>query len=138
MKDKALELMAASNHCVISTIGPDNQPEAALVGFSEDKDLKILIGTGSDTRKCKNIASNPNVAVVIADEQRKLEVQYEGKAVIYKAEDIKDRLEAHFKKLPSARARLNDPNQAWIIIEPNWIRFADLSQGYKLEEMRLP
>jgi general stress protein 26 len=136
MKEKVLQLMASNIHCVNSTIGPESQPQSAIVGFSEDANLGILIGTGKDSRKYKNIASNPKVAIVIADEEQKLEVQYEGIAKVCKADEIEERLNIHFKKLPGTRARLNDPSQAWVIVRPSWVRYVDANEGLKFEESR--
>ena len=135
MKEKALKLMASKEHAVISTLSLDNQPQSALVGFSEDDSLGLVIGTYKTSRKHKNIIANPLVSVVIADEDEKIEVQYEGKAQIIDADKLGDRLRLHLHKLPSAEKRLNDPNQAWIKITPTWVRFVDLSKGFEFEEM---
>jgi len=135
MKEKILKLMAVNNHCVISTIGPDGEPQSALVGFSEDEEFNLVIGTYKDSRKLSNIKSNSKVAVVIASEENKLEVQYEGHAKIVDAEELGDRLGLHFKKLPAAEKRLQDPNQAWIKIIPSWARFVDANYSpVKYEE----
>jgi len=136
MKEKSLELMSNSSHCVASTLGPNGNPQSALVGFSEDKDLGIVIGTYRDSRKLQNILKNPQIAIVIADEQRKLEIQYEGLASIVTISELGSRLDEHFHKLPAAKKRLNDPNQAWIKVAPIWVRFVDASQSpIKYEEM---
>ena len=135
MKDKTLKLMAASKHCVISTIGPDGEPQSALVGFSEDEELNLVIGTYKNSRKFSNIKGDSKVAVVIASEENKLEIQYEGHAKIVDAEELGDRLGFHFKKLPAAEKRQQDPNQAWIKVTPSWVRFVDANYSpVKYEE----
>jgi len=137
MKDKVLELLKVNNHCVISSVNSAGTPESALVGFSEDDDLVIVIGTQKDSRKYSNISSNPQVSIVVADEEKNLEVQYEGEARIVAAEELGDRLNIHFEKLPTAGRRLSDPNQAWVKVEPHWIRFVDASTSpISYEEMR--
>lgn len=137
MKEKVLALMSSMDHCVISSIGSDDKPQFAFVGFSEDENLELVIGTSKESRKCKNILANPNVSVVIADVEKKLEIQYEGQAEIINATKLAERLELHFKKVPAAAKRLSDPNQVWIKISPEWIRYVDANEiPMKFEEMR--
>jgi general stress protein 26 len=125
MKDRALKLMTSCKHCTISSLGEDGKPQSAFVGFSEDKDFNLVIGTYRDSRKYKNISERPAVSIVVADENKRLEVQYEGNARIINPMELRERLKIHFQKLPSAEKRINDPNQAWVLIEPTWIRFVD-------------
>ena len=135
MKEKSLELMSNSSHCVVSTLGPNGNPQSALVGFSEDKDFGVVIGTYGDSRKLQNIIKNPQIAIVIADEEKKLEIQYEGRASVVTISELGARLGEHFQKLPAAKKRLNNPNQAWIKVVPTWVRFVDASQSpIKYEE----
>ena len=136
MKDKVLKLMASNIHCVISTLSPESEPQSALVGFSEDEQLCLVIGTSRDSRKHRNISAHPQVSIVVADEQRKLEVQYEGEAKVLSPSQLGDRLKLHFKKLPTTEKRLQDPNQVWINISPVWVRYVDASVSpVKYEEM---
>ena len=136
MKEKSLELMSNSSHCVVSTLGPNGNPQSALVGFSEDEDLGLVIGTYKDSRKLQNIIKNPQVAIVISDEEKKLEIQYEGRASAVTISELGPRLVKHFQKLPAAKKRLNDPNQAWIKVVPIWVRFVDANRSpIKYEEM---
>ena len=130
--------MASNIHCVISTLSPEKMPQSALVGFSEDSDMRLVIGTYKNSRKWHNIASNPHVSVVIADEHQKLEVQYEGSAKLVTVDELSERLKMHFQKLPGVEKRINDPNQAWISIEPTWVRYVDASASpIQYEEMSI-
>jgi general stress protein 26 len=136
MKEKVLEFMAASDHCVISTCGPENKPQSAFVGFSEDGNLELVIGTNKKSRKYQNLANNPYISIVIADRDKRLEIQYEGQAKAMTAEELGERLNLHFKKIPVAEKRLSDSDQAWIKILPVWIRYVDANfSPMKFEEM---
>jgi NTP pyrophosphatase (non-canonical NTP hydrolase) len=67
MKDRALKLMTSCKHCTISSLGEDGKPQSAFVGFSEDKDFNLVIGTYRDSRKYKNISERPAVSIVVSE-----------------------------------------------------------------------
>ena len=51
---------------VISTIHPQTlQPESALIAFAQTPELELIFETQSNTRKYKNLQSNPKVSLVI-------------------------------------------------------------------------
>src|ERR1700757_5048617 len=88
LKDSILEFIADYSLCVISTVGQDAKPEAAIVGFSHTEQLELIIGTSNKSRKYANLLQNSHVAIVIGDEIG--EVQYEGKVEILPNGDFKD------------------------------------------------
>lgn len=125
MKDKILEVMSKNKHCVISTVGPNGSSQSALVGFSVNDDLEIVFGTNSYTRKYKNILRNPNVSLVISLEEKKLSVQYEGRAEQLRGDELISRVGLHYDNGGAAIERLKDPSQVYFKIVPKWVRFVD-------------
>lgn len=116
------EFMSLSQTCVLSTVR-DNSPQSATVGFSVDDDFNILIVTNSSTRKALNISKNPSVSIVVGFEGSKT-VQIEGVASAVSAEELGDRLDYHFEKVPAARKHASE-NQTFFMIKPNWLRYTD-------------
>lgn len=130
MKGKTLRLMEKNDYCVLSTVSSSGQPQSALVGFSNDSNFVLTIGTGNDTRKWRNIISNPKVSIVVTE--GKVTVQYEGTAAPLEGEELKQRKAAHFAKLPGAKKYESDPSQAYLKIVPTWVRYTDTSQDPQL------
>lgn len=113
--------------CVIATVNSMGQPQAATVGFSVDDELKILFATNQDTRKSANIAKNAKVAMTFGFEGVKT-VQFEGHASLVSKEDLGERLEAHYEKLPNARRHALKAGEIYYLITPTWLRFTDYTQ----------
>jgi len=113
--------------CVIATINEKGEPSAATVGFSHEEDFSILFGTNRATRKYKNLQVNPKVALVIGTEGVAT-VQYEGIARNVTAEELGERLNHHFEKVPGAKRFVGDANQTYFIITPTWLRFTNYAE----------
>ena len=112
--------------CVLATLGSDNQPMAATVGFSHRPDFSIIIATNKKTRKYQNLKNNPKVAIVVSVTAPKT-VQYEGIAKELTAEELGERLEQHFKKVPMAKKMAGESGQSYFVITPTWLRLTDYS-----------
>ena len=108
--------------CVLSTVNSRGYPEAAFVGYTNNRDHEIMIGTSSKSRKFQNLLQNKAVAIVIADHTG--EVQYEGHAKVITSSDYEALIaEGRFDKLPGLDKYRNDPTQVYVSIKPTWIRF---------------
>jgi general stress protein 26 len=133
LQQKILEFLKTHKDCVISTVSPENTPEAATVGFSENDDLTLTIGTSRDSRKFANIANNPRVAVVVGFSGN-ITVQYEGVARELADPELSARLAAHFIKVPEAQ-KYNDPSQTYLTITPTWVRYTNYANNPDIEEL---
>ena len=134
LKQEVLEVVSRHTLCVISTVGEQNKPESAIVGFSCDDNLELLIGTSETTRKYRNLRSNPHVAVVIGDEQA--EIQYEGTARTLDKTREDKRIQALFDEVPGASKYRDDPSQVYLLITPTWLRLTVHEDPNRVEEMR--
>ena len=103
------------------------QPGAATVGFSLHNDNTLLIGTSNKTRKYANLISNPNVAFVVGTEGFQT-VQIQGTAKEYSKQELADKIELHFEKVPSSKRFADNGDQCWFVITMNWLRFTDFTQ----------
>jgi general stress protein 26 len=136
-KEEILDFINWQELCVISTTHQNNTPEAAVVGFSSNEKLEILVGTSVKSRKYANIQRKPQVALVIGYAE-KISVQLEGTAKEVTGEDLTPYLEDHFRKLPRTRKYLDSPDQRWILIIPKWLRYTDANQKpYFVQEIIL-
>lgn len=81
-KNLAWQFLTQQGMCTIATISPENTPEAASVAFFMDHDWTIYIVTHPESRKLKNISSNPKVAIVAGTTLIPQTVQIEGTAEI--------------------------------------------------------
>ncbi len=123
-KEDAKRFLEDKFLCVMSSVNDQGNPESAVVAFSENEKLEILIGTSKESRKFQNIAKRPNVALVFGfDGDRSL--QYEGKVRMPAEDELQERLKYHFYKQPGAKRYLNDTSQVYVIVEPVWVRLVE-------------
>lgn len=134
-KDKILEFLKAHEECVIATVNAQGLPQAAVMGFSENNKLELMLATHSNTRKFKNISRHPYVAIVVGFEGTAT-VQYEGRVRVLEGKELQERQIAHFRKLPDAEKYKNDP-EVYMSVTPTWVRYTDYSQKEgQIEELR--
>lgn len=120
-----LDFIHAYDLCVLSTTNAEGNSESALVGFSENDNFELLIGTTTSSRKYANIRANMNVSIVIGWSEG-ICVQYEGTSrVLQKGEKLDSYLQNHFSKLPGAKKYKDNAEQCYIVIEPRWLRYTD-------------
>lgn len=135
-KQKVFDLMKDNFLCVFSSLGPDGQPQSAVVGFSEDSDGKLVIGTRKTSRKYQNVLRDPRVSIVIGWDERKT-VQYEGLAHEATGDERTKYQDLHVAKHPINAKFKDDPNEAYIVIEPVWVRYTDASVSpWQVEEVK--
>ncbi len=127
--------LLSQDTCVLATITEDGKPMAATVGFSHGVDFSIIVATNESTRKYKNLKKNPTVALVVGVVLPRT-VQYEGVAKEVTKEELGDRLEKHFEKVPNAKRFAGDSGQRYFVITPEWLRLTDYSASEPIFETR--
>lgn len=138
-KQNVLAFIKTKPHTIISTIGPNNQPESALIGFGETDDLELIFGTYNTSRKYKNLQKNNKVALVIGWDEDFITVQYEGVASELTAKEIEKYVPLYHKKVPAAAAYTSHPAQTYWKVSPVWIRYSNLSgDEEKIVEFTFP
>jgi general stress protein 26 len=136
-KDAVFQLMREEHLCVLSTLGPNGQPQSAVVGFSEDSDGKIVIGTSIKSRKYHNIKRDPKVSLVIGWDNRKT-IQYEGLAHEVHGDEREAAQELHVAKHPENVKFKDLLDETYILIEPDWVRYTDASEEpWQVDEVDL-
>ncbi len=132
--NKIRDFLIKERLCVISSINGSGKPESALVAFSENDDIEILIGTSSESRKYKNIKNNKNVSLVFGFGGEKT-LQYEGLAKLVESNEVGQHIERHLQKNPGSQKYHEEPTQKYIMISPTWARLTKSEPGV-IEEVR--
>lgn len=130
-KDTVLDFLRIQSMATISTVAKNSdQPESALVAFTQTQDLEIVFESFVETRKWNNIQSNPRVAMVIGrglDEH--ITVQYEGVASLISDQEKEKYIQLFLDKdTPCTEQFLCDPRARLYKVSPTWIRYSDYTK----------
>ena len=118
-----------SNHhlAVIATCGTKKSPECAVVGYSLDGQLELVIATYQHTKKVANMGKKAKVALAIGSDKGAT-MQYEGIATQVKQKDLAHMAERHYALVPTAAKYVNTDSQILYRIQPCWIRLTEYRQ----------
>jgi nitroimidazol reductase NimA-like FMN-containing flavoprotein (pyridoxamine 5'-phosphate oxidase superfamily) len=122
---------------VISSYG-EEYPESAVVEYANDNCV-LVFDTDSSSRKYKNIVRNPNVSVVVGwdNDVEEETLQYEGKCTVLEGEELTHYKKVYFAKNPGAQKWENEPDTAYLKVEPVWVRHTDLKVfPWKISELQ--
>lgn len=126
-KDKVLNFIKHQELAVISTIGMDGKPSAAVIGFGETEDFELVFGTYNDSRKYANLMKNSDVAFVIGWDEN-ITVQYEGIAEELNESNSTKYKGYYFSKNPKSKEYESDPKERYFKVKPKWIRYTELNK----------
>jgi hypothetical protein len=121
---------------VISTIGRNGEPQAALINVAVLPDLFLVFETTCETRKSGNIERDPRVALVMGwDGQETL--QYEGLAERPEGRRQEAARDAFIAAFPAKSPDEHWPGNNYFIVAPCWLRFSSYYRPRFVEEYRL-
>ena len=130
--------MARQRLGVVSSIGPDGRPQAALVGIAVTPELEIVFDTVDASRKYANLTARPACAFVLGWSSEQT-VQLEGEAEELRGAELERYRRLYFDAWPDGRARLGWPGIVYFVVRPRWIRYSDYDRVPALiEEIRPP
>ena len=128
--------MARQRLGVVSSIGPDGRPQAALVGVAVTPELEIVFDTVDSSRKYANLMARPACAFVLGWSSEQT-VQLEGEAEELRGAELERYRRLYFDAWPDGRARLGWPGIVYFVVRPRWIRYSDYDRVPALiEEIR--
>jgi len=134
--EEVYRFMSGEQFAVLSTVGADEQPEAALVGFAVTPKLELVFDTVKQSRKYPNLKRNPRMAWVIGC-TTEVSVQYEGVAEELEGEELAKYKKTYFAKFLDGPARESWPGITYFVVRPSWVRFCDYNPAtLRIEEMR--
>lgn len=61
-----LDLLTRPVHAVLTTMGPDGQPQSSLV-WADVQDGAAVVNTTLERQKARNMAANPKVSLLVVD-----------------------------------------------------------------------
>jgi pyridoxine/pyridoxamine 5'-phosphate oxidase len=123
-REELLASLDKSRLGVLTTIGPDGGPQAALVGIAITPELEIIFDTVQKSRKAANLTREPRVAFVLGWEGEQT-VQYEGVARRISSTELGPYHEVYFHKFPDGPDRLKWEGIQYYVVTPKWIRYSD-------------
>ncbi|HET9400350.1 MAG TPA: pyridoxamine 5'-phosphate oxidase family protein [Candidatus Acidoferrales bacterium] len=126
-----LAYMRTQRLAVQSSVSADGKSQAAIVGFAVSDQFEIVFDTLQDTRKARNLRSNPAIALVIGGwtPGNERTVQFEGIADEPSGEDLERLKRTYYDVYPDGVARAKWPGLTYIRVKPTWLRFSDYNQN---------
>jgi len=131
-KTTVLNFLKEQPMATISTVAKgSNQPESALIAFTQTQDLEIVFESFIDTRKWRNLKTNPYVAFVIGwDTNKHITVQYEGIATPIPGSEAEKYIQLFLvKDTPCTEKFLRDPRVQLYKATPVWVRYSDYTMN---------
>ena len=138
--DEVVQAIAAGSHCTLASVSSRHRPHVATVIY-QAIGATLYVNTSRDSRKARNVADNPHVAVSIPIYRLPVEappstVQFQGRADIlaFDDPDIVPLLEA--ERLPNitSHGELDYPDGCFLRITPGK-RLTTYGLGMSLEQL---
>ena len=126
-----LDYMRTQRLAVQASVSAEGKAQAAVVGFAVNDRFEIFFDTLQNTRKVRNLRSNPAIALVIGgwtpgDERT---VQFEGIADEPSGDDLERLKKIYYEVYPDGIERAKWPGLTYIRVKPRWLRFSDYNQN---------
>lgn len=128
--DDVIAFIRAQTLGVVSTLGPDHQPQSAVVGIAVTERCELVFDSADSSRKIRNLRANPRVAVTIGGSmQDERTVQCDGVADEPAGAELERIRDTYFASYPDGRDRLSWPGITHVRVRPSWLRFSDYNQS---------
>jgi hypothetical protein len=136
-KAELYSFLRQRDSAVVSTLGPDGEPQAARIYIAATSDLELIFYTLQTNRKCLNLRRNPRLAAVVGwdDEQT---LQYEGIAFEVEGSALISTKDAFLHALPDRKQDVGWPGLTFFRVKPIWIRFSEYGRSWRVDEMTFP
>lgn len=108
---------------VVASLGPQGEPQAALVGLAVTDRGEVVFDSAPDARKVANIRRDSRAAVVVIV-QDEVTLQCEGSAGFPAGGDRQRCFDAYVSAFPEGRDRAED-GAVLIRLTPHWARISD-------------
>lgn len=114
--------------CVLATADKAGMPMCAVMAYAVKDDGSIILSTHTNSRKWRNMAANPQVALVFGWELTGFNVQMHGEAMLIdKGDEFSESEQFFFAQNPHAK-QFQTPDTAFVIVRPTWQRITDFDQ----------
>ena len=119
-RDDLYDFLRDQRYAVLATASPAG-PQAAIMGVTPTRSLELVFLTGRTSRKYANLLAEPRVALVLGSTEETT-VQYEGIAREVVGDALAPYAAAHRKRFPDGRAQAEQPEIAYFVVTPRWVR----------------
>lgn len=118
--------IAGQTLAVVSTLGPEGEPQAAVVGVAVSDRIELIFDSVDTSRKVRNLRRDPRVAMVIGGTmQDERSVQVDGVADEPGGAEGNRIRAAYFARWPDGRERLAWAGITHVRVIPLWVRWSD-------------
>lgn len=123
-RPELVEFLRRHRLAVVTSIGPDGAPQAAVVGFAVTDELEVVFDTLGGSRKAPNLRRDPRIAVVVGwDEEQTVQIQ--GLADEPSGAELVRLQQCYFQAYPDGPSRLSWPGITYFRVRPTWLRYSD-------------
>jgi len=121
---------------VVSSVGQDGSPQAAVVGVAFTSDGDAIFDTVASSRKALNLRRDPRASLVIWEGERT--VQMDGRVDEPSGTDREAILEVYLAVFPDGVERLRWEGITHFRFRPSWVRDSDFAAGPEPRILELP
>ena len=142
LTERIRRFMAAHTTLTLATLGSDGRPWAASLFYAEQSDLSLIFVSEPAVLHSRNIAGNPLVSAVIAEDRQAWQeiqgLQLSGSCALLQEHEQEAAWRVYADKFPFVHnnAQLAGQLQAggFYRIVPDWIRLTDNRRGFGHKE----
>ncbi len=122
-----LSFMRRQRFGVISSVGHDGRPQAAVVGLAFTGEGDAVFDTVGSSRKALNLRRDPRASLVLWEGERT--VQMEGRVDEPSGSDREAILKVYLTAFPDGVERLRWEGITHFRFRPSWVRDSDFGTG---------
>jgi hypothetical protein len=128
-RSELLKFLRSHQYAVQSSQSQETGVQAAVVGIAVSDTFDIVFDTVESSRKARNLALNPRIALVIGgtEDGHPQTVQYQGVAERISTVDKELVEDLYFRVFPDGLDRLAWKGIMHVRVRPHWIRYSDFS-----------
>ena len=127
-KQGLLKFLTTNRLGVLSTIGPEGEPQSALVGIAITPEFEIVFDCVARSRKFANLRRDTRAAFVVGW-QGEVTVQFEGVAKQISSTELGKYHEIYFQAFADGPERLKWEGISYFVVAPKWIRYSDFAKS---------
>jgi PPOX class probable F420-dependent enzyme len=121
---------------VISSVSPDGQPQAAVVGLAFTDEGEAVFDTVAPSRKARNLRRDPRASLVLWEGERT--VQMEGRVDEPAGAERDAIVKVYLAAFPDGVERLRWEGITHLRFRPSWVRDSDFGAGPEPRIVELP
>jgi hypothetical protein len=131
-----LDFLKRQRFAVISSVGEDGRPQAAVVGVAFTNDGDAIFDTVGSSRKALNLRRDPRASLVLWEGERT--VQMDGRVDEPSGVERGSILKVYLEVFPDGVERLRWEGITHFRFRPSWVRDSDFGAGPEPRILELP